>query len=181
MDPSRLQFVPVSRDQVETLVAWLTTDTWPFHGNSRLDPDETRASLNEADYWQERHRTFWVVVDEAVRAGTVRLLDLDDSSPEAAFRIRTPYRGRGIGTQMVRFAADHVFGQFHDKLRLEGTTRVDNVGMRTAFRRAGWVAEAYYRRAWPSADGAVHDAVAYAIIRDDWEGGTTTSIPCPID
>jgi RimJ/RimL family protein N-acetyltransferase len=181
MDPTRLAFVPVRREEIDTLVAWLTTDSWPFHGRSRLDPDEVRRELSDDDYWQDTHRTFWVVVDEAVRAGTVRLLDLADNSPEASFRIRTPYRGRGIGTRMIQFAADHVFGHFPEKVRLEGTTRVDNLAMRRAFRRAGWVAEAYYRRAWPSQDGLIHDAVGYAVIRDDWAGGTITPIPSPLE
>jgi RimJ/RimL family protein N-acetyltransferase len=181
MDSTRLAFVPVSREEIETLVAWLTTDTWPFHGRHRLDPDEVRRELSDDGYWRETHRTFWVVVDEAVRAGTVRLLDLDDHSPEASFRIRTPYRGRGIGTRMVQFAADHVFTQFPARLRLEGTTRVDNLAMRRAFRRAGWVAEGYLRRAWESADGSVHDALIYAVTRDDWSSGTVTPIPSPIE
>lgn len=34
--------------------------------------------------------------------------------------------------------------------------------------------EAHYRDAWPGADGAVYDAAGYAILRRDWESGTTT-------
>jgi RimJ/RimL family protein N-acetyltransferase len=53
--------------------------------------------------------------------------------------------------------------------------------MQRAFRRAGWVAEGYLRQAWPSQDGTVHDALLYAIVRDDWANGSFTPIPCPIE
>jgi RimJ/RimL family protein N-acetyltransferase len=65
--------------------------------------------------------------------------------------------------------------------RLEGQTRVDNQAMRRVFRRAGWVAEAFYRKAWPSEDGAIHDAVGYAILRDDWANGTVTPVLWPLE
>ena len=40
MDPARLQFIPESPDDSELLITWLTTDTWPFHGNPTLDGRE---------------------------------------------------------------------------------------------------------------------------------------------
>jgi RimJ/RimL family protein N-acetyltransferase len=181
MDPARLEFVPVSPDQLETLVAWLSTDTWPFHGQLRPTPERIRAAAAEGAYWGEEHQAFWVVLDEASRVGLVRLEYLGDSSPTTDFRIRTPYRGRGIGIQMVRWAADHLFTAFPDKLRLEGQTRVDNLPMRQTFRRCGWVAEAYYRQAWPTDEGTIHDAVGYAVLRDDWANGTTTPVPWPLE
>jgi RimJ/RimL family protein N-acetyltransferase len=181
MDPARLEFVPVAAEDLETLVAWLTTDTWPFHGRTRPTAEQVQAAAAEGAYWGDENRTFWVIVDEASRVGLIRLEDLQDHSPTTDFRVRTPYRGRGIGTEMVRFAADHLFTAFPDKPRLEGQTRVDNLGMRRTFRRAGWIPEAFYRKAWPAEDGTVYDAVGYAILRDDWANGTTTPVPWPIE
>ena len=179
--PSRLAFVPIAPEESETLVAWLTTDSWPFHGQTRPTPDQVRAAAAGDAYWGEEHRAFWVVLDEASRVGLVRVEDIGDHSPTTDFRIRTPYRGRGIGTEMVRWAAGFVFTTFPDKLRLEGTTRVDNHAMRRTFRRCGWAAEAYCRKAWPSEDGAIKDAVGYAILRDDWANGTVTPVPWPLE
>ncbi|WP_258024275.1 hypothetical protein [Streptomyces bambusae] len=47
--------------------------------------------------------------------------------------------------------------------------------MRRTFRRCGYVKEAHYRDAWPGADGTVHDAVGYAVLRRDWLSGTVTT------
>ena len=122
IDPARLAFVPVTEGDLETLVVWLTTDTWPFHGRTTMGADQVRAAAADGAYWGDEHRAFWVVVDEASRVGLVRLEYLKDTSPTTDFRIRTPYRGRGIGTAMVRWAADHLFTHYPDRLRLEGQT-----------------------------------------------------------
>jgi hypothetical protein len=47
--------------------------------------------------------------------------------------------------------------------------------MRRALLASGFVKEAHYRRAWPS-DCGRHDSIGYAILRTDWESGTTTSV-----
>ncbi len=46
--------------------------------------------------------------------------------------------------------------------------------MRRTFVTCGYVKEAHYRQAWPSPGGTVYDAVGYAILRTDWQAGTTT-------
>ena len=181
MDPARLRFIPERPEDREVLVAWLATDTWPFHGTARPTAEQVRGWLAEPTGAEETTRAFWVIVDDASRVGRIVLQDLGDLTALASFRVRTPYRGRGIGVQMVRWAADHVFGEYPRVQRLAGETRVDNLAMRRVFRRAGWVAEAFYRRAWPSADGTLHDAVGYAILRTDWEHGTVTPVPWPIE
>lgn len=48
--------------------------------------------------------------------------------------------------------------------------------LRLAEIRAGFVTEAYYREAWPADVGAVSGSVAYAILRRDWQSGTTTPV-----
>ena len=125
--------------------------------------------------------TVWVTLDEAVRIGRIVIQDLEDLTAVASFRIRTAYRGRGIGLQIVRWAADNVFGDYPNVQRVEGQTRADNHAMQRAFRRAGWRAEAYYRRSWPDPTGTLHDSIGYAILRPDWETGTTTPVPWPFD
>lgn len=177
MDVARLRFVPETPDDTEVLIAWLSTDTWPFHGTAHPTAEQVRGWLAEPDRDEATTERYWAVLDEAVRVGRVVIEDLGDLTAVVSFRIRTAYRGRGIGLQMVRWVADHVFGEFVDVKRLEGQTRVDNVAMCSVFRRAGWVAEAYYRRAWPDEDGAVHDGVGYAILRDDWANGTVMPVP----
>lgn len=180
LDPARLEFVPVTLADAEVLIAWLTSDTWPFHGRSVLTEEQVRPSIANS-IEEPATRSFWVILDEAVRIGRIFIEDLEDLTAVASFRIRSAYRGRGIGVQMVRWVADYTFREFPDVKRVEGNTRVDNVAMRRVFRRAGWVAESYYRRSWPDEAGVLHDAVGYAITREDWTNGTVTPVPWPLD
>jgi RimJ/RimL family protein N-acetyltransferase len=180
MDPSRLQFIPEGPDDTDLLVSWLTTDTWPFHGNATLTEEQVKRALAERDD-DGGATSFWVTLDDAVRIGRIVIEDLEDLTAIASFRIRTAYRGRGIGLQMVRWAADHVFRNYPDVQRVEGQTRVDNVAMQRVFRRASWQPEAYYRRSWPDVSGTLHDSIGYAILRPDWETGITTPVPWPFD
>jgi RimJ/RimL family protein N-acetyltransferase len=76
----------------------------------------------------------------------------------------------------VTWLSEHVF-TVRDKHRVEAHTRADNVGMRGVLQACGWVQEAYYRRAWPDAEGGWHDATAYALLRDDWRDGARTALP----
>jgi RimJ/RimL family protein N-acetyltransferase len=48
--------------------------------------------------------------------------------------------------------------------------------MRTVLRRCGYVKEAHYRQGWPDQDGVIHDGIGYALLRQDWERGTTTPV-----
>jgi RimJ/RimL family protein N-acetyltransferase len=180
MDPARLQFIPESPDDTELLVSWLTTDTWPFHGSPTLTEEKVREMLADREDASKDLRV-WVTLDEAVRIGRIVIQDLEDLTAVANFRIRTPYRGRGIGLQMVRWAADRVFRDFPNVQRVEGQTRVDNYAMQRVFRRAGWQPEAYYRRSWPDPSGTFHDSIGYAILRPEWETGVKTPVPWPFD
>lgn len=180
MDPARLQYIPESPDDSELLVSWLTTDTWPFHGSATPTEEKVRAALAERDP-DEKIISTWVTLDEAVRIGRIVIEDLEDLTAIASFRIRSAYRGRGIGLQMVRWAAHKVFRDYPDVQRVEGQTRIDNFAMQRVFHRAGWQPEAYYRRSWPDQSGTLHDSIGYAILRPDWETGITTPVPWPFD
>lgn len=46
----------------------------------------------------------------------------------------------------------------------------------SSFLRAGFIKEAHYRQAWPDAGGDPLAAVAYAILRSNWEFGSTTTL-----
>lgn len=176
VDAGRLSFEPFVPEAADALVGWLCSETWPFHTSARPEPGEVRSQLENGDFTEDA-RVFWVLWDGMERVGLVRLEYLSEESPTADFRVREAYRGRGIGKRMVRWAAGYVFTTFPDKPRLEGQTREDNVAMRRVFERCGWVREAYYRRAWPAADGSLRGGVGYAILNDDWRSGRTTPIP----
>lgn len=176
MDAGRLSFEPFVLEEADLLVDWLCSEEWPLQVDVRPEPAKVRARL-EAGEFTEDARTFWVLLDGTEKVGMVRLQYLSELSPTTEFKVAGAYRGRGIGERMVRWSAEHVFTTFPDKPRLEGQTRADNVAMRRVFERCGWVREAYYRKAWPAADGSLKDSVGYAILGDDWRSGTTTPVP----
>ncbi|MFI2434781.1 GNAT family N-acetyltransferase [Streptomyces sp. NPDC018693] len=172
------RFDPADAADTDALVGFLTADTWPFHSRAVVEPERARAWIADGDFDDDDGtRTFWI--DAGVGAGAdvvgmVRLMDLEDDTPLFDLRVRAGARGRGVGAEALTWLTAHLFDAFPHIRRIEGTTRQDNVAMRRTFRRCGYVKEAHYRDAWPAQDGAVHDAVGYAILRRDWHAGTTT-------
>ena len=77
---------------------------------------------------------------------------------------------------MLRGLTELVFLRWPYIARFEGHTREDNMAMRATFRGAGWVKEAFHRDAWPIDHASPRASVAYAVLRRDWESGTTTPV-----
>jgi len=169
-----LDYQPSGPDDAEALVAFLTAHLWPFHPDPRPDPANIRQRVGEGFYaCDASSETYWIV-DADHRVGLLRLFDLSDPTPLFDLRIATPLRGLGYGRQSVEWLTQRIFDRYSDTRRVEATTRQDNWPMRRVLRHCGYVKEAHYRQAWPSAEGHHCDAVGYAILRSDWETGTTT-------
>lgn len=160
----------------DAFVAFLSTHEYPFHVRRRPTAADARARLADGLIDGPAAAGFWVLADDEV-VGIVTLEDLDDDAPLIDLRLADDRRGQGIGTAALRVVAADTFGRFSSVRRLEGQTREDNVAMRRAFRRAGWVKEAHYREGWPVDGGRPLASVAYAILRSDWESGTVTPVP----
>jgi RimJ/RimL family protein N-acetyltransferase len=185
-----LQFIPVSASEADAvaLASLLSGDEWPYHGTSRPSAETVRGWLAAGRFTGPQVRSFWLVGDgqegaaadgpgpATATAGIVTLRDLADPTPVFDLRVRSAYRGRGLGSAAVRWLTGYLFTEFPGILRIEGHTRRDNVAMQRVFERCGYVREAHHRQAWPSADGSVHDSFGYAIIRQDWLSGETTPV-----
>lgn len=163
-----MEFSPVTRADADALPAFLTAEEWPFHVVPNPDPRDLQRQLDNGAY----DAAFWIT-DGGEKIGLIRLMDLDED-PLFDLRISERARGRGVGTAAVHWLTDHVFTNYATN-RIEGTTRADNHAMRRVFAKAGYVKEAHYREAWP-AEGHTHDAIGYAMLRRDWETGTTTPV-----
>ena len=166
---------PVGADRT-ALVDFMTRNAFPFHVRPRLTAADVEHAIADGAYRDEDHDTYWVEHPDLGRIGVLRLEDLTDAAPLFDLRLDAPFRGRGLGVEVLRAATDHVFGTMPEVHRFEGQTREDNTAMRRTFRRCGWVQEAYYREAWPVRDGAPLASVAYSVLRRDWETGTTTPV-----
>jgi RimJ/RimL family protein N-acetyltransferase len=155
------------------LAEFLTTEDWPYHSGAS-SAAQVRQQAAAGDYDNDQTRAFWIVTAAGTEVGLIRLLDLGDDTPLFDLRIRTAYRGQGLGTRAVRWLTSYLFTEFPGTRRIEGTTRQDNQAMRRTFRACGYVKEAHYRQAWPDPGGTIYDAVGYAILRSDWQAGTIT-------
>lgn len=173
-----VRLIPVEdrgRDR-EALADFLSTYEWPFHVTPRLSRADVDRRIEDGDYSDDNHAAYWVESARDGRIGIVVLADLTEDSPVFDMRLAAPYRGRGLGLRTLRALTSHVFATMPEVNRFEGQTREDNIPMRRTFLRAGFVKEAHYREAWPVQKGRPMASVAYAILRHDWQTGTTTPL-----
>ncbi len=164
------------KDEIDTLVGFLTSDTWEFYGTPNQNPERIRESYEKHYYTGDDCKTFWVILDEGIKVGMIRIYDLQDDSPLFDIKILSKYKGMGIGTITVNWLVDYIFNNYSDNERIEGNTRQDNYAMRCVFHKCGFVKEAHYRKAWGSKNGKLYDAIGYGITREDWQNGKTTSV-----
>lgn len=170
-----LEEVDVNGADRAALLDFMTSHHFPFHVRSRLSVMDVEEMIDDGDFHDAEHESHWLIHREHVRIGLVRLEDLEDPTPLFDLRLATSWRGQGLGEQALTAITSYVFGRFGEVTRFEGQTREDNVAMRKVFERCGWLKEAHYRESWPVAGAPPVASVAYAILRRDWETGTTTT------
>lgn len=186
---SEITFVPLrpeDADDAAALTDFLTTQRYPFHVRTALNAAHVREAINDGRYGYNPehyataaaadtdHRGWWIWAG-AVRLGVVVLEDLTEGAPLFDLRLADDHRGRGLGVAVLRGLTCLVFDTYPEVDRLEGQTREDNIAMRKVFLRAGFIKEAHYRRGWPVEGREPVASVAYAILRQDWVSGRTTT------
>ena len=161
----------------DALVDLLTSEEWTHRTRPLISEAEAAEELERGYYAGDDVITVMIELDGEV-VGLVRADGLADQGhdPQLDLRLRERVRGRGVGQAALRQITETIFTRHPDRERIEGQTRRDNVAMRKVFERGGYVQEAVYRRGWPTADGDRHDGIGYAILRGDWESGTTTPV-----
>lgn len=164
------------KTDIDKLIEFLTSDTWEFYGTPNPKPDRIRASYENQYYTGEDCKTFWVILDENITAGMVRIYDLQDGTPLFDIRILKQYKGIGIGTNTVNWMVDYIFSNYSDKDRIEANTRQDNYAMRSVLHKCGFVKEAHYRKGWTGQDGSIYDAIGYGILKEDWAKNSITPV-----
>ena len=166
------------------LVEFFVRNSFPFHVHPHRSAEQISTAIDLGRYDGDDHSALWIDDDIRGRLGVVMLEDLADDGPMFDLRLAEIHRGQGYGTPVLRAITTRVFSTLPKVNRFEGQTREDNLAMRRTFQRAGFVKEAHYREAWPADDGAVLGSVfgslvgsvAYAILRRDWQSGTTTPV-----
>lgn len=177
MPKIRFTEVDPGRDSAE-LIGFLTSNVFPYHGRATWSADQVRQSIKDGRFGSEDHLGFWIDADRQ-RVGLAVLEDLEDiaagGNPVFDLRLGQAHRGRGLGVPILKQLTEQVFGRFPSLNRFEGHTREDNIAMRKVFLRSGFVKEAHHRDAWMVEGSRPKAAVGYAILRRDWESGTTTT------
>jgi RimJ/RimL family protein N-acetyltransferase len=167
---------PATEADRDELARFLSAHQWPFHARARLSLAEAAEVVAGWDLDGGSTRAWWLERDGQV-VGLLRVDDLGSSwDPSWDLRIAEAHRGAGIGTATVRWLSGQIFGNWPGVRRIEAQTRCDNRAMRTVLRRCGYVKEAHYRLGWPAQDGVIRDGIGYALLRQDWERGTTTPV-----
>ena len=162
-------------DDLPTLVAFLTTETWPFHSIPNPSPEAVQGQAERGTYWGEDVES-WLAYEADLPVGFLRLFDLDDRTAVFDLRLRAAARGRGLGKAALRWLSERLFSTYPHLDRIEAHTLVDNSAMRGALLHGGYVQEAYHRQSWRQGEQLL-DSVGYALLRGDWASGTVTPIP----
>ncbi len=157
------------------LIHFLVANTFPFHVLGRHTHESAQRAVDSGRFHREDSQGYWI--DGDGRHGLVVLEDLQDETVMFDLRLAESSRGRRIGTAALTALAMLTFSTLPQARRFEGQTREDNLAMRRAFLTAGFVQEAFYRQGWPAGNGLFLGSVAYSMLRDDWQSGTTTPIP----
>ena len=171
-------FSRINASDALAVYEFLTSNEWAFHGPANWTLENVQKKLESGFYESDDVKTFWIE-KETEKVGMIRLFDLGNvdsrETPLFDLRIATAHRKQGMGVAALRFLTGFVFENYPNKHRIEGTTRVDNVAMRSTFACVGYVKEAHYRQAWKTETGYM-DCVAYGILRSDWERGCCTMV-----
>jgi RimJ/RimL family protein N-acetyltransferase len=167
-------FRPVDPDEAEALIDLIASDTWQYYVNTNPSHALVREWYEQGRFTGADNQFFWIISDEP--AGLIGIHDLLDSEPLLEFRIKSAYRGQGIGTLALHWVTQHIFTTWPQMLRISGQTRQDNLTMRKLFRRCGYTKEAHHRQGWPTLDGPRYDSIGYTILRQDWQSGTPTPV-----
>ena len=166
-------FMLLSDKDVEELVKFLTTNSFPYHRITAPSEELVRQLIVDGRFEADGVCTYWVYGDNH-RLGLAIVERLETQCPTFDLRLVEEARGQGAGVPVLRALTGLVFGSQPQAHRFAGRTREDNVAMRKTFLRSGFLKEAHYREDWLLDDGARIASVTYAVLRRDWELGSPT-------
>lgn len=138
-------FMPLSDKDVEELVKFLTTNSFPYHRITAPSEELVRQLIMDGRFEADDVRTYWVYGDNH-RLGLAIVERLQSQCPTFDLRLVEEARGQGVGVPVLQALTGLVFDSQPQAHRFAGRTREDNVAMRKTFLRSGFLKEAHYRR-----------------------------------
>jgi len=64
------------KDDIDTLIEFLTSDTWDFHGVPNPNPEKIKEDYKNQVYNGDYCKTFWITLDHDIKVGMIRIYDL---------------------------------------------------------------------------------------------------------
>ena len=114
-----LEFRFYEPSQAGDLIAWLSSEPWPFHGQPNPSPEQVRSRIEGGDFEGEDVCTVWITRAEGERVGLLVIQELTDPTPIFDLRIRAAHRRKGVATSTLDWLARHLFERV-GKHRVEG-------------------------------------------------------------
>lgn len=156
-------------DLYEDVATWVRSDTrpWvpiPFGSSSPYWPAESAPSATDADVFAVTELSTGELAGEGVLWG----LDLHNRSAHAGLSLRPAFRGRGLGTDVVRVLCRYGFA-VRGLRRVQLETLADNAAMIAAAERLGFTREGTLRGAsW--VNGRWADDVIFGMLDTEFSG-----------
>lgn len=151
-----------TRDRGEHDTPWSPTD--------QRAKDRVRARVRHSGIWLERRVLDLAVEVDGRLVGDVQARRDPEYAPPGLFELGVSLfggrRGEGTGTVAVSLITAFLFDE-EQAARVSLTTDVDNIAMRRAAEKAGFVLEGVLRGFWAVPDRPVRDYALYARTRAD--------------
>lgn len=136
------------------------------------DISESVASIEKAlrRYREGRYYRFCIALrdtDELIGVIEPLRFNESDNSCSFAYMLAQEFWGQGYGTEALRAVLDFLFGEMGIE-RVEADHMAENAASGAVMRKAGMVCTGTERAKYEK-NGIFHDALCYAITRQQWE------------
>ncbi len=168
-----LTIAAVRPSERDDLIRFIAADSYPYNATPHPSPEQVAEWIDTGLFSE----TFWIAPEDGPHVGVLQYQDASPIHAELHIRLHAPYRGKGIGTEAIRWLTSYLFTTYPHKHRLEGWVRYDNRAMCRVFQKCGYTKEAHLRRDFPRGDGTFTDKLGYGFLREEWETGIRIAVP----
>jgi RimJ/RimL family protein N-acetyltransferase len=124
-----------------------------------------RGRIERSGAWDDHYFHLAIELDGEL-VGDLQVRHCQQAMPpgslELGLEIDPARQGQGIGTEVLKLAAEKFFAD--GAHRISGSTDVSNIGMIRAFEKAGWQKEGILRGLFNDG-GVLHDYVSYSVLK----------------
>lgn len=135
--------------QANIILRRATSDDMMLYFEWANDPDVRKNSFSQEPISLEAHKSWfakklgdenavlYVLEVEGVAAGQIRF-DLKNGEAEIGFSIAQKFRGKGLGSDILRYSCTALWQEKGTSLSINGAVKAENIASGRAFKRAGF-------------------------------------------